>query len=140
MIQKRITKSKKPEPPNRSKILAKLVMEGQINSALRFLSEEDCGCLLPLGDDVMRQLKNKQSSAQDAQLGALLFGPAEDAPHILYHEMKGKMVREAALKNKGSGGPSGINANGFRRILACKSFKKASTGLCNAIAGLSKRP
>ena len=54
-------------------------------------------------------------------------------------KINGEMVREAALKTKGSGGPSGVDANGFKRMLACKSFKKASTGLCNAIAVLAKR-
>lgn len=46
MIQKRIMKSRKPEPPNLAKIFAKLVMGGHINLALRYLSEEDCGGLL----------------------------------------------------------------------------------------------
>ena len=98
MIQKRITKSRKPEPPNRAKIFAKLVMEGQINSALRYLSEEDWGGLLPLSDDIIRQLTDKHPSVQEAKLGALLFGPVEDVPHILYHEINREMVREAALK------------------------------------------
>ena len=44
------------------------------------------------------------------------------------------MVREAALRTKGAGGPSGVDANGFRGILACKSFKQSSLRLCDAIA------
>ena len=43
MIQRRIQKSCKKDPPNKAKIFAKLVMEGQINSALRYLSENDGG-------------------------------------------------------------------------------------------------
>ena len=38
------------------------------------------------------------------------------------------MIKEAALKTKGS--------DGFRRMLASKSFKKSSTSLCDAIAML----
>ena len=60
MILKRITKSRKPEPPNQAMIFAKLVMERQINSALRYLT------VLPLSDDVMRQLTDKHPSAQEA--------------------------------------------------------------------------
>lgn len=48
------------------------------------------------------------------------------------------MVRQAALRTKGAGGPSGVDANGFRRILACKSFKQSSTRLCEAIATMTK--
>lgn len=47
MMQKHVTKSRKPEPPNRAEIFTKLVMEEQINSALHYLSE-DCRGLLPL--------------------------------------------------------------------------------------------
>ncbi|XP_073231902.1 uncharacterized protein [Porites lutea] len=48
------------------------------------------------------------------------------------------MVRQAALRTKGAGGPSGVDANGFRRILACKSFKQSSTRLCEAIATMTR--
>ena len=48
-------------------------------------------------------------------------------------------MREAALRTKGSGGPLGIDANGFKRILACKSFKRSSINLCESIATLTRR-
>ena len=46
IIQGRIGKLKASEPPDRSKVFAKLVLEGQINSALRFLSETTSGGVL----------------------------------------------------------------------------------------------
>ena len=48
------------------------------------------------------------------------------------------MVRDATLRTKGSGRPSGVDANGFRRILTCKSFKRSGTELCEAIASMTK--
>ena len=57
----------------------------------------------------------------------------------MYQEIDGELVREAALKTKGSGGPSGVDANGFKRILACKSFKRSSVNLCESIATLTRR-
>ena len=49
------------------------------------------------------------------------------------------MIREAALRTKGSGGPCGVDANGFRRMMACKSFKQSSsTKLCEAIATMTR--
>ena len=32
-----------------------------------------------------------------------------------------------------------MNANGFKRILACKSFKRSSNSLCESIATLTRR-
>ena len=127
------------DPPNRAKIFANLVMTGQVNSALRYLSDDQGGGILPLSDDVMEQLKEKHPEPQGVQLGSLLFGPIKDVPDTLYYEINGNMVRDAALRTKGSGGPSGVDANGFRRILTCKSFKRSGTELCEAIASMTKR-
>ena len=139
MIQRRLSKSHKNDPPNKAHIFAKLVMEGQINSALRYLSEDDSGEVLPLTDDVVRQLGEKHPEAQRAKLGSLLFGPVEEIHDLVYQEINGELVREAALRTKGSGGPSGVDANGFKRILACKSFKRSSVNLCESIATLTRR-
>ena len=141
MIQRRLSKSNKNDPPNKAHIFAKLVMEGQINSVLRYLSKDDSGGVLPLTDDVVRQLRVKHPDAQRAKLGSFLFGPVEDVPDLVYQEINGELVREfeAALRTKGSGGPSGVDANGFKRILACKSFKRSRINLCESIAALTRR-
>ena len=87
----------------------------------------------------MTQLKEKHPEAQEARLGSLLFGPVEDIPDSVFLEIDGEMVRDAALRTKGSGGPSGVDANGFRRLLACKSFKKSGTDLCNAVVVMARK-
>ena len=69
MIQRRLSKSHKNDPPNKARIFAKLVMKGQINFALRYLSEDESGGVLPLTDDVVRQLGEKHPEAQRAKLG-----------------------------------------------------------------------
>lgn len=138
-IQSRIGKLKTSKPLDKSKIFAKLVLDGQINSALRFLSETSNNGVLKLTDEVMTQLKRKHPNPQPAKLGSLLFGPIDDDyPDSIYCNIDGEMVRQAALRTKGSGGPSGVDANGFRRILACKSFKQSSSKLCEAIATMTK--
>ena len=57
-------------------------MEGQIYSALSYLSEDYGGALL-LSEQVM-ELADKHPKAQQAKLGSVLFGPVEDVPAILY--------------------------------------------------------
>ena len=138
IIQSRIGKGKKSAPPNRAKIFAKLVMEGQINSAMRFLNDDISGGVLPLTDDIMLQLREKHPEAQQAKLKVLLRGPAQDIPDSLFLEINGEMIRDAAIKTKGTGGPSGVDANGFKRILAYKSFKHSSIALCEALATLTR--
>ena len=105
MIQKRLTTSRRSgNPPNKAKVFANLVMQGQINSALRYLSDDNgCG-VLPLSED-MRQLKEKHPTAQGTQLGSLLFGPIDDVPDVIFQQIDGDMIRDAALRTKGSGVP-----------------------------------
>ena len=76
MIQRSLRNSRRAtDPPNKAEIFANLVMTGQINYALRYLSDDQIGGILPLSDDVMEQLKEKDPEPQDVQLGSLLFGP-----------------------------------------------------------------
>lgn len=95
--------------------------------------------VLPLSEQVVEQLADKHPKAQQAKLGSVLLGPAEDVPAILYQQINGKMMREAALKTKGACGPSGVDSNDFKRMLACKSFMKSSTNLCDSLATLARR-
>ena len=87
----------------------------------------------------MTQLQLKHPNPQPAKSGSLLFGPFDDEfPESVYSGINGEMVRQAALRTKGSGGPCGVDANGFRWMLACKSFKQSSTKLCEAIVSMAK--
>ena len=75
------------------------MLEGQISLALRFLSESTSGGVIPLTDEVMAQLQLKHPNPQPAKSGSLLFGPIDD------DGINGEMVRQAALRTKGSGVP-----------------------------------
>ena len=96
-------------------------MEGQIDSDLSYLSEEDYGGALLLSEQVM-ELADKHPKAQQAKLGSVLFGPVEDVPAILYQQIKGEMAQEAVLRTKGSCGPSGVDANGFQENAGLQVF------------------
>ena len=130
IIQVRIGKLKASEPPDRLKVFAKLLLEGQINSALRFLSETtSCGVLF-LTDEVMSQLILKHPNPQTAKLGSLLFGPIDDQyPESAYTEINGEMVRQAALRTKEAGGPSlGLTRMAFEESLLASPLNSHRQG------------
>ena len=97
LIQKRILKTKRAKTPDKAKIFAKLVMQGQRNSALRYQSDDNCGGVLPLTDDVMTQLHEKNPEAQDTKLGSILFRPVEEIHDSLYRQIDSEMICEVAL-------------------------------------------
>ena len=45
----------------------------------------------------------------------------------------------AAKHLKGSGGPSGLNSDGLKRIICSKAFKKSSKNVCYALAVVTRR-
>ena len=72
----------------------------------------------------MKQLKDKHLKAQEPELGSFVFCPIEDAPYVLYRQLNGDMVREAALKTKGSDGLSGVEANGTQKNARLQGLSK----------------
>ena len=91
--------SRKADPPNKAKRFAKLVTEGKMNSALRYLSEEDCGGVLPLTEHVMRQLMDKHElKHKKLNLDLCSSDQLKLVPESLFQQINGKMVREAVLR------------------------------------------
>ena len=120
-IQARLPKTASPKPQDRARIFANLIMEGQIKWAMRFLDKDKYHRVLSLTEEIMNQLRQKHPEAQEATLGALLSGPIEPIPDTFFCKINEEMVRKAALRTKGSGGPSGVNAvkkkNGYMQII-----------------------
>ena len=138
-IQERPPKTASRKPQDQARIFANLIMEGQIKSAMRFLDKDGNHGVPSLTEEIMNQLRQKHPEAQEATLGALLFGPIEEIPDTIFCKINGEMVGEAALRTKGSGGPSGIDAGGVRRMVTCKSFETSSVKLCDALALLTRK-
>ena len=126
-----LSKAKSQSPQDKARIFANLIMNGEINSAVCFSTENGNNGVLPLNTDVIQELKAKHPETKDPTDEALPYGPIDDVPSVIFHQLNGEMIRSAAFRTKGSGGPCGIDANGFRRILACKSFKQSSVKLCH---------
>ena len=62
--------------------------------------------------------------------------PADVHP-VLFDSLTGSTIRRAALRTRGAAGPSGLNADGWRRL--CSSFKSHSHDLCEALASFARR-
>ena len=134
IIQSRIGKLRSKDPPDKSKVFTKLVLEGQINSAPHFLSKSTSGGVLPLTDEVMVQLQLKHPNPQPAKSGTLLFGATDNEfAESVYSGINSEMVRQAALRTKGCGVPVVLT-----RMASDESFKQSSMKLCEAIATMAK--
>ena len=105
------------------KVFAKLVFQGKLSAAIKLLDSESSTGLLNLTPEVLEGLKEKHPEEADIADESLLYGPINYIPAGVFDLIDEKMIFDAATKTKGSPGPSGRDAELYRRILCSKKFK-----------------
>ena len=63
----------------------------------------------------------------------------ESIHQIKSENINADAVLKAALKTKSDYGPSGMDADGWKRVLTSKQFAESSTDLCTTIANMIKK-
>ncbi|XP_019860066.1 PREDICTED: uncharacterized protein LOC109588333 [Amphimedon queenslandica] len=127
---------------------AKLMFKGDVAGAIRMLSSTSSGGVLHVqeqldstsGDPatVLDALKQKHPPPQPTFSQAVIPGEPPLPPHPAFYDcLTADTIRQAALRTKGSAGPSGLSAWHWRRI--CTSFKTASSDLCHSLALVCRR-
>lgn len=130
-----------------ARAFARLMFEGRVRAALRLLSDSNSGGVLNLDDmidglSVREILKRKHPDAAPADPETLLQMDDCDetlleSHPVLFERIDGKLIRSVALTIQGAGGPSGVDAAGWRRL--CTSFGAQSKALCASLASFTKR-
>ena len=52
---------------------------------------------------MIQELKAKHPEAKDPSDAALLYGPIDDVPSVIFHQLNGEIIISTALRTKGSG-------------------------------------
>ena len=81
----------------------------------------------------------KHPKAKEVSNDILLPPNATEPQPVIFEEIDGVAVYNAAKRMQGPGGPTLVDADGWKHILCSKSYGNASTELCNAIAELAKK-
>ena len=125
---------------------ASWINKGKIHSALGLLKESHfshSSGILHLDDrigdkTVFDILRDKHPPAAELQAGAVLDGAPPNPPHpVQFEALTRQGIRQAALHTTGAAGPSGVNADSWRRM--CTSFADVSDQLCDALAACARR-
>ena len=128
-------------PMNIEKLSSKfkqLMQTGNVNRALRLLTNNMSNGVLPLSDETLQLLKLKHPEARDAQHESLLQGPVKLVHNIVFEDINESIILKAAIKTKGGCGPSGFDADNWRRIFASKQFGSSSLDLRKSFAEFVK--
>ena len=97
-----------------------------------------CGGILSLNEETIQLLRDKYPETSEADDKNMLQGPCDRINTILFEEIDEALVLKAALETKGGSGPLGLDADGWRRILAPKMFGDCGKDLREAIANATK--
>ncbi len=84
---------------------------GKVNAALRLISNQAKGGVIPLSPDVLSQLAGKHPSPAAIDPSALLPDDITVVNPILFAGLKGDSILTSSLRTQGGAGPSGGDAN-----------------------------
>ena len=79
--------------------------KGNVNAALKLLTNSMKDGILPLNIQTLNSLKEKHPESKDASIDILLTDISQRVPPIKFGGIDEEMVRKAAIKTKGGSGP-----------------------------------
>lgn len=139
-IQRKLCYDQDKKAVSKYKNMLKFMFLGKVSQAMKFVNNEDSTKgVHPLSDEIKQLLEEKHPKARDVDEEILLPPTANDPEPVIYESIDGTSVYRAAKQLEGSGGPTLIDADGWKHILCSKSYGKASQDLCDAIADLAKK-
>ena len=121
------------------KKITREMRKGNIKSAMKLLVDNIQNGVLPLNDHTLYQMKQKHPHGKVADPEVLLPDIPEEIHPIRFHLIEKESVKKAILKTKGTAGPSGFDADGWKRILTSNQFSNSSNDLFKTFAEVIKK-
>ena len=115
------------------------MQKGNVNGALKILTNNISGGILLLTDETLQLLESKHPDAKDTSQQTLLQGPILKIHPIVYDDIHEELIKKAAIRAKGGAAPSGLDAGGWRRIIVSSCFGTATSDFRKAIAEFFKK-
>ena len=114
------------------------MLEGKINAAMKLRSFIGSG-VLPLSESTINELKRKHPAASEAEPSLLIDGKPPFVDPLILENITEPTITNAALRTRGSSGPSGLDADGWRRILVSENFGTTGSSLRSALASFARK-
>ena len=119
-IQSRLTQSKRT-PEHIDKVFSRLMLQGKVSSALRWVTNNSSKPLA-LTDDVVASLKNKHPDGSPPSTNHLIIGPIPFVEPVIFDNIDGDLIYKVSKQVKGSHGPSGASSDTLKQVLCSKAL------------------
>ena len=114
------------------------MLNGNVNGALRLLSNSGSTGVLKINDETIQQLHEKHPQGEPLYSEMLLQGPVEKIHPVIFDSFNATLVQKVALRTRGAAGPSNMDASNWQTMLGSRRYGNSSTDLCTAIANMAK--
>ena len=114
------------------------MLQGKVHAALRILDKAASLGIAQLTDETLKALSDLHPAAQEAEDVALIEGELPYFDPILFTNIDEQSIAKAALRTRGAAGPSGLDAEGWRRILVSKNYGVTGKDLRTALAKMTQ--
>ena len=139
VIQKRLKTAVVNKRESNEKAFCRLMLLGKVGQALKFIDHDNCiKGVHKVTRKVHAVLAEKHPVGTVAPAEVKLSVTAPTPEQVIFETISADSVLKVAKNTNGSGGPTQIDADGWRHILCCKSYGKYSTQLCEAIAAFAR--
>ena len=109
--------------------------KGNVHNAMKLLTNN----MKKLNKKTLEQLKQKHPQRRDADPEIMLPDKLEEIHPIKFDSIDAENVRKTALKTRGGAGPSGVDADGWKKILTSNQFGNSTDDLCKTFAEVIKK-
>ena len=95
-----------------SKMFRQEMEKGNVNGAMKLLTDNMQNGVLPLNEQTLNMLKQKHPEGKKSHHEALLTDIPDNVHHVKFDSINADLVKKAAAKTQGGAGPSGMDAEG----------------------------
>ena len=115
-----------------SKRFSQEMEKGNVNSAMKILTDNIKNGILPLKRQTLNQLQLKHPEGKEASQEILLTDTPETIHPIKFESIDVEKLQKATVKTQGGSGPSGIDADGWKRILTSEKLHRSVQSVCRS--------
>jgi len=122
-----------------SRKFKELMQKGNLNGAIKLLTNNIKGRILPLNNQTMELLRIKHPEGKNAPDDALLPGEILTVQPIIFDAIDDEMVLNAVQLTKGGSRLSGMDADGWRKILISRVYGETGNDVRRSFANSIKK-
>ena len=116
VLQKKLSDNPKRSSHDIIRVVTKLMLEGKVGSAMKFLDENAENTVLQPTPQVIEKLKALHPEPSTIFPETLIHGPLEEVSPAHFNSITELEIMRAAKLTKGSGGPSQMDGKQWKRI------------------------